>query len=167
MSSTRPDVSEGLQAAMKMAGYDMSAGDIFSYIRSIAAAEVSIQPGPIGPTGAMGPMGPVGAPGKAAFDKYAWDSDREVLVSSSWKGIKFSFPLDKEFVEGFPTGELNYGDIQFLRTVYGSAVVKRMAMFWRREYDYLTDMQLFIDEEDSCHLLNINKSNSYPARLKD
>lgn len=157
------DLCEGLEELLRQAGYEVPAGEIFAYIRTVAAAEISVRPGPIGPTGAMGPMG---APGKDAFDKYAWDKTREVLVSSCWKGIKFSFPLNREFVEAFPTGELNYGDIQFLRTVYGSEVVKRMAMFWRREYDYLTDMQLFIDEEDSCHLLNINKSNSYPAPLK-
>lgn len=164
---SKPDVIRLLTQVLDEKGYPVTTGDVFAAIHGVALAAVHSKMPPQGPPGPTGPMGPMGQDGRDAFDKYAWDSDREVLVSSSWKGIKFSFPLDKEFVEAFPTGELNYGDIQFLRTVYGSAVVKRMAMFWRREYDYLTDMQLFIDEEDSCHLLNINKSNSYPARLKD
>ena len=164
---SKPDVIRLLTQVLDERGYPVTTGDVFDAIHGVALAAVHSKMPPQGPPGLTGAMGMAGRDGKDAFDKYAWDSDREVLVSSSWKGIEFSFPLDKEFVEAFPTGELNYGDIQFLRTVYGSAVVKRMAMFWRREYDYLTDMQLFIDEEDSCHLLNINKSNSYPARLKD
>ena len=123
--------------------------------------------GPMGPMGAMGAPGAPGADGKDAWDKYSWDSKTETMFTTSWKGIEFTFPLENCFVEGFPEGELNYGDINYIRTIYGNMVVETMAVFWRRAYDYHSDMQLFINEEDSCRLQSINESNSFPAPLKD
>lgn len=161
------DLCEGLEDLLARAGYRVPAGEIFSYIRTVAAAEIANSPGPMGPAGAMGAPGMPGQDGRDAWDKYRWDAKTETMFKTSWKGIEFTFPLANCFVEGFPEGELNYGDINYIRTIYGNMVVETMAVFWRRAYDYHTDMQLFINEEDSCRLQSINESNSYPAPLKD
>lgn len=129
--------------------------------------EASRQPGPQGSPGAIGPQGQDGAPGKDAWDKYRWDPNIETMIESRWKGIEFKFPLATCFVEGFPEGELTYGDINYIRTIYGNMVVETMAVFWRRAYDYHTNMQVFLNEEDTLCLNLINKSNSSPAPLRD
>lgn len=164
------DFCEGLEDLFRRAGYKVPAGEIFSYLRTVAAAEICNTPSAPGPVGPMGPVGAPGEPGPAgqdAWDKYRWDSKTETMFTSSWKGIEFTFPLPTCFVEGFPEGELSYGDINYIRTIYGNMVVETMAVFWRRAYDYHTDMQLFINQEDSCRLQSINQSNSFPDPLKD
>lgn len=163
----KPDVIKLLTDVIADRGYPVTTGDVFNAINGVALAAINSRMPPQGPPGMPGPMGPVGQDGKDAFDKYAWHQMEESLMECSWKGIKFQFPLMKGFFEGFPEGELSYGDINYIRTIYGNAVVERMSMFWRREYEYLIDMQVFINEEDTLCLNLINKSSSYPAPLKD
>lgn len=167
----KPDILVEIQRMLDDRGVPCSTGDVYRFIEGIAdmAAYRAIQRNPP-PPGPMGPMGATGEPGPAgqdAWDKYRWEPSLETMTTSSWKGIEFQFPLMTEFVEGFPEGELTYGDINYIRTIYGNAVVERMATFWRREYDYHTDMQLFISEEDACRLQSINQSNSFPDPSKD
>lgn len=158
------DLIGALQAAIRVAGYDMDCGDIWSHIKGIAAAEIKNHPGPPGP---MGMAGAPGEPGKDAWDKYAYDPQTERKAQFFWKGIEFWSPVPRHFYDALPVGkELTYGDIGFIRTMYGNQIVETMAVFWRREYDLKTDMSLFINEEDKCHLANINKSDSSPAHLK-
>lgn len=167
----RPNLLVEFQRVLDDRGVPCSTSDVYRFIEEIAdgAAYRAIQryPAPTGPMGATGAQGAPGAPGADAWDKYSWDAKTETMFKTSWKGIEFTFPLATCFVEGFPQGELNYGDINYIRTIYGNMVVETMAVFWRRAYDYHTDMQLFINEEDSCRLQSINESNSYPAPLKD
>lgn len=168
----RIDIIRELQLLLESRGVVCTTSDVFSAIHNVATAashSVIMQMAPP-PAGAMGPAGApgmTGADGKDAWDKYRWDPNTETMVKSSWKGIEFKFPLATCFVEGFPDGELNYGDINYISTIYGTSVIQTMAIFWRRAYDYHEDMQLFINEEDSCRLQSINESNSYPDPLKD
>lgn len=168
----KPDIIRELQLLIDSRGVPCTTSDVFSAIHDVAMAAshsviMRMPPPPAGPMGAMGAPGATGAPGKDAWDKYRWDPNTETMIESSWKGIEFKFPLATCFVEGFPEGELTYGDINYIRTVYGNMVVETMAVFWRRAYDYHTNMQLFINEEDSCRLQSINESSSFPDPLKD
>lgn len=122
-----------------------------------------------GSTGAMGAQGAPGNPGPAgrdAYDKFYFDPDRETFLSFTWKGVDFTCPLDHEIAKSIQTGNLNYGDLAFIRVAYGEAVVRRMSKFWRRAYEEKEDFRLFINEEDECHLVNIDKLNSYPDPLQ-
>lgn len=172
VTDEKSDVCDALRFVMEKAGYSFSNEEISDYLRKVAAVEINLSsrnlglPGPNGPKGEKGDPGIPGVAGKSAWDKYAWNPLKEAFKEVSWKGVGFSFPLKLEFFEGFPDGELTYGDINYIRTIYGDDVVERMSAFWRREYEHITDMRLFINEEDSCHLLSISKSNSYPDRLK-
>lgn len=163
----RPDIFRLLADVLDERGYPVTPSDVYSAINNIAMAAVHSNMPKQGAPGMMGPMGQDGKEGRPAWDKYAWDPAIERLIDSKWKGISFQFPLMRDFFEGFPEGELSYGDINYIRTIYGNAVVERMAMFWRREYEYLSDIQLFIDKEDATCLTLTNKSNSYPAPLQD
>lgn len=154
-----------LEQVLSNHGFEFSRYDIHRCLLDISS-KVS-KPGPVGPTGATGSPGPMGMRGQDAWDKYAWDLQEEGLVNLRWKGIDFVCPIDKNSVPTFPTGELTYGDLAFIETVYGKSVINRMAVFWRREYDAKMDMALFTNEEDLCNLQDINKSNSYPAPLLD
>lgn len=167
MTDNRINVITALAEILSDQGYPVNSADVFSAVHDVALGSVHSRIPPQGAPGPSGPMGQSGKDGKDAFDKYAWNPVEESLMNCSWKGIKFQFPLMKGFFEGFPEGELTYGDINYIRTVYGNSVVERMAMFWRREYEYLTDMRVFINEEDTICLNLISKSNSYPALLKD
>lgn len=159
------DLMAALQAAIRVAGYDMDCGDIWSHLRGIAAAEIKNHPGPMGP---MGMTGKDGMAGRDAWDKYAFDERTHQKAQFFWKGIEFWCPVPRHFYDALPVGkELTYGDISFISTMYGTQIIETMAVFWRREYDFKTDMSLFINEEDKCHLANINKSDSSPAHLKD
>jgi|AGFT01.1.fsa_nt_gi hypothetical protein len=163
----RPDVITALAEILSDQGYPVHSADVFGAIHGVSLAAIHSNMPQQGAPGAMGPMGQNGRDGRDAFDKYAWHPMEESLMECSWKGIKFQFPLMKAFFEGFPEGELTYGDIGYIRTIYGNAVVERMAMFWRREYEYLTDMQVFLNQEDITCLNLISKSNLSPAPLKD
>lgn len=161
------DLAGCLQNVLRESGYEFDCSDIYNYVREIAQQEVKMHPGPVGPTGPMGPSGSMGRRGYDAWDKFAFDSEREVFVRFYWKGIEFLAPVPICLREQMPEGELTYGDIGFIQTISGPGVVERIAAFWRREYDAKEDMALFINEEDKCHLLDINQSNSSPGPLRD
>lgn len=154
-----------LEQVLSGYGFEFSRYDIHRCLLDISS-RVS-RPGPVGPTGATGSPGPMGMRGQDAWDKYAWDPEKEGLVTLRWKGIKFEAPVDKKLIPTFPTGDLTYGDVAFINTVFGMTVLNRIAMFWRREYDAKMDVALFTNKEDLCNLQDINKSNSYPDPLLD
>ncbi|MGX4995964.1 collagen-like protein [Enterobacter hormaechei] len=161
------NLCDALSEVLNKEGYKVTIGEIFTGIRDIAAAEIATRPGPPGPTGPMGMTGRDGMAGRDAWDKYAFDERTHQKAQFFWKGLEFWSPVPRHFYDALPVGkELTYGDISFISTMYGTQIIETMAVFWRREYDFKTDISLFINEEDKCHLVNINKSDSSPAHLK-
>lgn len=165
MAVEKPNILEALHKVLEDRGVECSLRDVHRCIEEISdmSAYRATQKNP-GPTG---PMGMTGRDGMDAWDKYAFDERTHRKAQFFWKGIEFWSPVPRHFYDALPVGkELTYGDIGFIRTMYGNQIVETMAVFWRREYDLKTDMSLFINEEDKCHLANINKSDSSPAHLK-
>ncbi|AEZ66285.1 hypothetical protein CB7_164 [Pectobacterium phage vB_PatM_CB7] len=165
MAVERPNILEALHKVLEDRGVECSPGDVYRCIEEIsdmsACRATQKNPGPMGMTGRDGMAG------RDAWDKYAFDERTHRKAQFFWKGIEFWSPVPRHFYDAVPVGqELTYGDIGFIRTMYGNQVIETMAVFWRREYDLKTDMSLFINEEDKCHLANINKSDSSPAHLK-
>lgn len=170
MTNQNPDILSALWEILESRGVVCTLSDVYETIDNIAgqSAYRQIQKAPRlqGPTGMMGAQGEPGVPGKDDWDKFAWDRQEETLVNLRWKGVDFLFPVADDFLEGFPEGEITYGDVQYIRTVYGNPVVERMSSFWRREYEKMTDMKLFLTEEDVCNLKDISKFNSSPDLSK-
>lgn len=133
---------QSLQAACNSAGYAGSDVRFTEDLRSLF-----IRFSPPSRKGDTGPQGSQGARGKDAFDKFGVNPREETMMAFSWKGIRFEAPIPNEHVEGFPHGPLKQEDIDFIEVVYGTKVVSRMAIFWRREYDYIEDVSLFKGEK--------------------
>lgn len=148
-------------------GVPCTTSDVFSAFNNLAgaAAHNAISRMPPPPMGPMGAQGMQGDPGHDAYDKYDWNPTEEVLLGFSWKGIAFEAPVPRKWSNDIPTGDLNFGDISFIELVYGEDLIKRIATFWRREFDVREDMSLFINEEELCKLKDINQYSSFPVPL--
>lgn len=168
MQKSRPELFSSLSQVLQEAGHDIGPGEIFHAFEALVGAKISTTPGTPGPNGPMGMKGDQGMPGPPGRD--AWDeyrvSPNEVMRTCQWKGITFEFPIREDLSRGFPEGELAYGDISIIKMTYGDEVLERMATFWHREHRRREAMYLFLNEEDSCNLKDIDKFNSSPDPLR-
>lgn len=147
---TERNFFESLYEACQSAGY---IGSDVRFTQDLRALFVRFTPpgrrGDKGDPGMAGPQGSRGPGGKDGFDKFAVNSREETMMAFSWKGVRFEAPIPNEHLEGFPHGPLKQEDIDFIEVVYGTKIVSRMAIFWRREYDYIEDVSLFKGEKSA------------------
>lgn len=136
-------VEEALYRAALREGYTGTMNDFWIFLNRPNPNQMT-QSAFVGPAG---PQGSPGAQGKDAYDPYAWKPFEEAMLDFSWKGINFQCPISRELhnTGAIPTGVLSENDVCFINFAHPD-ILKRLALFWRREYERKLDFELFLEK---------------------